>query len=197
MLNVSQDGVHEAYFAIDYVGARDDPRIRRALRELNFFCRAYIDENIPEVPWFPVHLSDLDTFGKLLDVSDQDGGKDHPGFNDQDYLKRREYIAEVSQNYKMGSVIPSCNYNANENGTWAHIWEKLRPLQKQTMCKQFNDNISKFEKAGIYKPDKIPQLQEINEFLTETTGFRLKPVSGILSQREFLNALALRTFCCT
>ena len=29
------------------------------------------------------------------------------------------------------------------------------------------------------------------------TGFRIKPVHGILSQREFLNAFAHKVFCCT
>lgn len=29
------------------------------------------------------------------------------------------------------------------------------------------------------------------------TGFRIKATHGILSQREFLNALAHRVFCCT
>ena len=95
LLNVGLDGVHEAYFAIDYVGARDDPRIRRALKELNFFCRAYHEENVPDVPWFPVHLSDLDGMGKLMNV-EEPGGKDHPGFNDAEYLQRRKYITEVS-----------------------------------------------------------------------------------------------------
>lgn len=44
---------------------------------------------------------------------------------------------------------------------------------------------------------RIPQLNELNTYLRNKTGFTLKPTHGILSQREFLNAFAFRVFCCT
>jgi phenylalanine-4-hydroxylase len=65
------------------------------------------------------------------------------------------------------------------------------------MCSAFNNNVQKLEKAGIFSRDYIPQLEEINQFLLKETGFRIKPVSGLLTQREFLNALGMRVFCST
>lgn len=44
---------------------------------------------------------------------------------------------------------------------------------------------------------KIPQLCELVEYLEKRTGFTIKPVPGILSQREFLNCLAFKVFCST
>ena len=40
----------------------------------------------------------------------------------------------------------------------------------------------------------VPQLNSISKFLMAETGWRLKPVGGLLTQREFLNGLAFKLF---
>jgi hypothetical protein len=197
LLDVKPDGSQEAYFAIDFEGSRGDIAAQKALQELNLFTRAYVEPEVPEVPWFPVRHSDLDSIGKLMDMSTHSENKDHPGFADQEYRDRRAELTKIGLEYKMGDPIPRIPYSKNENQTWNTIWNRLRPLQKQTMCTPFNDNFAKLEKAGVYTPEKIPQLEDVNQFLMNMTGFRIKPVSGLLTQREFLNALGMRVFCST
>jgi phenylalanine-4-hydroxylase len=41
----------------------------------------------------------------------------------------------------------------------------------------------------------IPKINDVSNYLKGKTGFQLKPVPGMVDQREFLNCLAFRVFC--
>ncbi len=65
---------------------------------------------------------------------------------------------------------------------------------KTNACSQYNWTIDQFEKHVDLRDDNIPQLDDISSFLREKTGWRLKPVGGLLTSREFLNGLAFKVF---
>lgn len=50
------------------------------------------------------------------------------------------------------------------------------------------------EKNCGFSVTNIPQLDDISNYLRERTGWRLKPVGGLLTQWEFLNGLAFKVF---
>jgi len=50
------------------------------------------------------------------------------------------------------------------------------------------------EAQAGFGPDKIPQLAEVSAVLHDLTGWRLRPVTGLLTSRDFLNAFAFRVF---
>lgn len=108
---------------------------------------------------------------------------------------RRADIAKAALNYKVADkTIPIIEYTDQERATWNFCYSKLEKLFKTNACEEFNWTIDQFKKHVGLKADRIPQLNDISEFLKSKTGWRLKPVGGLLTQREFLNGLAFRVF---
>lgn len=95
------------------------------------------------MPWFPRTNEDLNEIGKvLLDVKDE-VNKDHPQFSDKEYRKRRDYIANVALQYKMGEKIPDIPYTKEETDLWRRINDRLSGLHQRGMSKRFLSQMQK------------------------------------------------------
>lgn len=118
---------------------------------------------------------------------------DHPGFHDPEYRRRRDEIARLAP--KPGEDIPPrrVEYTSTEHATWATVYERLTALYPTHANREFNEV---FAELG-HRRDRIPQLADVSQFLSERTGFRLRPVAGLVSAREFLGHLGRRVFCST
>lgn len=118
---------------------------------------------------------------------------DHPGANDPEYRKRRDYIAGLSKNFRMTGEITDVNYSPREQRVWRYVAEELEELQ-QKYASPFYLRAKK--DLGI-RTDRIPQLTEMNRRLKELTGFRLAPIEGLVETRSFLSWLSYRVMLCT
>jgi len=149
------------------------------------------------VPWYPKTKQDLQEIGTRILRANIDIPSDHPGFHDPEYRKRRDFIAKVAEDYVMGDELPFIDYTKEETDCWGFIYGRLSPMYKNYACPEFNEVITKMEKFCEFSLQKVPQLKNISDFLSEETGWALKPACGLLTQREFLNSLAFKVFHCT
>ena len=61
-----------------------------------------------------------------------------------------------------------------EVATWATIFARLRELHQRHACRQFLENWAELELFCGYRPDNIPQLEDINRYLRGKTGFQVQ-----------------------
>ncbi|XP_068971586.1 tyrosine 3-monooxygenase isoform X1 [Bombus flavifrons] len=145
-------------------------------------------------PWFPRHASDLDNCNHLMTKYEPDLDMSHPGFADKEYRARRKVIAEIAFAYKYGDPIPNIPYTETENETWSRVFNTIVDLVPKHACVEYRRAFRKLQEEKIFESHRIPQLQEVSEFLKKNTGFTLRPAAGLLTARDFLSSLAFRVF---
>lgn len=146
------------------------------------------------VPWFPRKLKDLDGYASKTLEYGAELSADHPGFTDAEYRRRRAEITAIAQTYRSGQPIPRIEYTEQEVATWTAVYTQLTRLYPTHACKEHQYAFPLLVQNCGYGPERIPQLQDVSDFLRECTGFTLRPVMGLLSSRDFLNGLAFRVF---
>jgi len=119
--------------------------------------------------------------------------RDHPGFRDADYRRRRNEIARAALQYEPGQPVPDAEYTEAEHAVWRHICTELDPLHRRYACREY------LESSAEARLDRgrIPQLREVNGILSKSSGFELLPVAGLVTPDGFLLHLADRTFLAT
>ena len=152
-----------------------------------------ISEKAFEISNYAIEDADLPAFTDLKFEKINQLDLDHPGANDVEYRKRRDYIASLAKKFRETGDITDVDYSPREQRVWRYVAEELEELQ-QKYASPFYLRAKK--NLGI-STDKIPQLTEMNRRLKELTGFRLAPIEGLVETRGFLSWLSYRVMLCT
>jgi phenylalanine-4-hydroxylase len=118
---------------------------------------------------------------------------DHPGANDEDYRKRRDYIASLAKKFRETGVITDVDYTDEEQGVWRYVAGQLEEIQSRRASVFY---LQAKKDLGISN-ERIPQLTEMNRRLKELSNFRLAPIEGLVETRAFLSWLSYRTMLST
>jgi phenylalanine-4-hydroxylase len=187
---------HEFYVECDNsMGSVADAikQLRQESKYIHILSRAHktLDES---VPWFPRKMRDLDQFANRVLSYGSELDSDHPGFRDVLYRKRRKEFADIAHQYRHNQGIPRVTYTEQEISTWATVFRELTQLYPTHACKEFNNVFPLLIDNCGYNETNVPQLEDVSQFLQDCSGFRLRPVAGLLSSRDFLAGLAFRVF---
>jgi phenylalanine-4-hydroxylase len=118
---------------------------------------------------------------------------DHPGFRDGVYRARRDAIARLALEYREGQPLPRVDYTGDEQAVWRTVWDHLAPLHERFACREWMES----SRALSLDRTRVPQLHEVNDRLAAGTGFRMLPVSGLVSGRMFLGMMGKGVFLST
>lgn len=142
---------------------------------------------------FHITDADLPTFRDMPFEDIEELDLDHPGANDPEYRKRRDYIASLAKKFRETGVITDVDYNDEEQAIWRHVAERLEELHQRHASPFY---LRAKRDLGISN-ERIPQLTEMNRRLKELTNFRLAPIEGLVNTRAFLSWLSWRTMLST
>lgn len=130
--------------------------------------------------------------------ANKDLKSDHLGFQDPVYRKRREEIVALTAKYDpLLKNFPQITYTQQEIKTWTTIFERLTRIYPNVACDSYLKNLNVLIQEKIFVKDQIPDLKLVSDFIESKTGFKLHPVSGLLSPKQFLIGLGNQTFYCT
>ena len=142
---------------------------------------------------FEVKDEDLPEFKDLEFEDINELHLDHPGANDEEYRKRRDYIASLAKKFRETGEITDVDYTEQEQDIWRIVANRLEEIHQRRASRFY---LKAKRDLGISN-DRIPQLSEMNRRLKELSNFRLAPIDGLVETRGFLSWLSYRTMLST
>ena len=119
--------------------------------------------------------------------------RDHPGFRDLAYRRRRDAIARIARAHVSGAPVRDVPYTDEEHAVWRHVLDALAPLHAARVCAPLRAAAAALALRG----DRVPQFSALNPRLVAARGLRMEPVEGLVSPQVFLVWLARGVFLAT
>jgi tyrosine 3-monooxygenase len=73
-----------------------------------------------------------------------------------------------------GDPIPCIDYTPEEISTWTAVFNTVLELMPKHACAEYRRVFKLLQDEAIFRPDRIPQLEEMSAFMKST--YRLSPL---------------------
>lgn len=100
------------------------------------------------------------------------------------------YIEKAQHDGKRFIHQPYELYSEENHKAWASLYERIQNPWHQYANPKFLEGVSKLN----IDPNRVPRIEDINNFLKPLTGFSAKPVSGYIPAFIFFDCLRNREF---
>lgn len=100
------------------------------------------------------------------------------------------FIEEAQHNGQLYIHQPYELYSEENQRTWQRLYDAIQPRWEKYANSKFMEGL----KVLRLRRDRIPVLDEINEFLAPISGFKAKAVSGYVPSYLFFDCLRTRSF---
>jgi len=99
-------------------------------------------------------------------------------------------VKESSYTAKLPGPDGLYAYTAEEDAIWGELYRRQLKLLANMACREYLDGV---KTLGL-KPDKVPQLRDVNRRLNETTGFGVEGVPALIPPSRFYELLSQGKF---
>ncbi|MBS1721667.1 MAG: phenylalanine 4-monooxygenase [Armatimonadetes bacterium] len=103
---------------------------------------------------------------------------------------RAPFIEDAKAHGRLYIQQPYELYSEENHEAWRSLYNRMLPQWERYANQHFMKGISNL----CLDPNKVPRLEDVNQFLCALTGFRAKAVSGYVPAFQFFDCLRQRDF---
>ena len=100
------------------------------------------------------------------------------------------FIEQARKENQLYIQQPYALYSSANHAAWQRLYKRMMPYWERYANAHFLQGIANL----CLSPERVPNLDEVNQFLCPLTGFRAKAVSGYIPAFQFFNCLRDREF---
>ncbi|CDW79073.1 tyrosine 3-monooxygenase-like [Stylonychia lemnae] len=98
---------------------------------------------------------------------------------------------------QQNAILPIIQYTNSEIRTWREVYLSYQKIIENHACDQVKEAFYLINKQIKFNSKNIPQLFEVSDKIHQLNSWRIRPVPGLISDKDYLEGLANKVYCST